>query len=246
MANVLFVLETRLKETVKPFLFPNERVPRRIRFGIGRGMVFLLNRRHELQKELGLWEAEAQRVYARFVRRGSTVFDIGAADGDSALLLGRLAAPGTVFAFEPDPELRRRITQNAALNPALPPPHIIPALVGARDEGNRITLDSIVAKGAVPSPRFVKIDVDGSELDVLSGMQEILTTYRPVVFVEVHGMDRELQCQAFLASRGYEVKVVKNAWWRVLYPEHRPIRHNRWLLALPRLGHSGAGACGVL
>jgi len=55
--------------------------------------VLLLNRKHDLQKELGLWEAEAQRVYVRWVRPGTTVFDVGAADGDSALLLARLAAP---------------------------------------------------------------------------------------------------------------------------------------------------------
>src|SRR5437879_6239566 len=112
MANVLFGFEARLKEVVKPRLFHDERVPRRIRFGIGQGMVFLLNRRHELQKEIGLWEVEAQRVYARFVKPGETVFDVGAADGDSALLLARLAAPGTVFAFEPDLELRQRMAQN--------------------------------------------------------------------------------------------------------------------------------------
>jgi hypothetical protein len=234
VANILFQLEARLKEIVKPRLFRDERVPRRVRFGIGRGLVFLLNRRHELQKELGLWEVEAQRVYARFVKPGSTVFDVGAADGDSALLLARLAAPGMVVAFEPDPELRQRMTQNAALNPALPPLHIIPAFVGARDERERTTLDSIITEGTIPPPCFVKIDVDGAELDVLSGMQELLTKCHPVVLVEVHGMDRELDCQAFLTARAYEVQVVKNAWWRTLYPEHRqPIIHNRWLLALP-------------
>jgi hypothetical protein len=27
--------------------------------------------------------------------------------------------------------------------------------------------------------------------------------------------------------------LIKNAWWRTLYPELRPIKHNRWLFSLP-------------
>jgi FkbM family methyltransferase len=42
------------------------------------------------------------------------VYDIGAAEGDSALLLARLAAPGTVVAFEPEPAQRERLPQPRA------------------------------------------------------------------------------------------------------------------------------------
>ncbi|HEV2284296.1 MAG TPA: FkbM family methyltransferase, partial [bacterium] len=232
--TLLFSIEARLKRLLKPLLFRDEVAPRRVRFGIGRGLVLLLNRRHELQKELGLWEIEAQPIYKRWVTRGSTVFDIGASGGDSALLLARLAAPGTVVAFEPDPALRRRLPQNAALNPGLPPLFILPWFAGARDDdGGTVTLDSIVARGTVPPPQFIKVDVDGAELDVLAGAQQVLASHRPILFVEVHGIDRERDCVAFLHSRGYEVRIVKNAWWRALYPEHRPIGHNRWLLAVP-------------
>ncbi len=233
--TALLPVEAALKRLLKPLLFRDVAVPRRIKFGTGRGLVLVLNRRHELQKELGLWEIEAQPIYARWVTPGSTVFDVGASDGDSALPLARLAAPGTVVAFEPDPTLRARLARNAALNPGVPAIHVIPALAGARDDGDRaVTLDSVVARGVAAPPRFVKIDVDGAELDVLAGMQTLLAVHRPVVFVEVHGKDRERECQAFLAARGYAVRAVANAWWRALYPEHRlPVGHNRWLLAVP-------------
>jgi len=39
---------------------------------------------------------------------------------------------------------------------------------------------------------------------------------------------------------GYRTRVIPNARWRVLYPEHRPIAFNRWLLA--QLAASGAEA----
>lgn len=232
--KVLFRLEALLKRLLKPLLFRDEVAPRSVRFGIGRGLVLLLNRRHELQKELGLWEIETQPIYRRWVNPGSTVFDVGAAEGDSALLLARLAAPAPVVAFEPDPALRARLPQNAALNPGLPRPLVLPWFAGARDVGERtVTLDAVVSRGAAPPPQFVKIDVDGAELDVLTGMRKLLAVQRPVVFVEVHGMDREQECAAFLSAQGYDVRIVKNAWWRALYPEHRPVGHNRWLLAVP-------------
>ncbi len=225
-----------LRRILKSILFRDGVAPRLVRFGIGRGLVLLLNRRHELQKELGLWEIEAQPIYARWVRPGTTVFDIGAADGDSALLLAKLAAPGAVVAFEPNFGLRRKLLENAALNPNLPTPQIEAAYVGSRDEGDgRVTLDAVVARGVAPPPSFIKIDVDGAELDVLIGMQQVLTIHHPVVFIEVHGTDREQDCLAFLSSREYTVEIVKNAWWRRLWPEHRPIGHNRWLLARPVL-----------
>lgn len=209
-------------------------VARTVRFGIGRGLVFHLNRRHELQKELGLWEVEAQAVYARCVGPGSTVYDVGAADGDSALLLARLAAPGEVVAFEPDAGLRARLMENARLNPTVPNPRVVPAFVGARAGNGTTTLDAVAAAGSVPPPKFIKIDVDGGELAVLEGARRLLRDYRPAVFVEVHGLDRERACREFLAARGYAVQVIPNAWWRAIYPEHRlPVVHNRWLLAVP-------------
>ena len=241
MSNLLLSVEAWLKRALKPLLFRDEVAVRTVRFGIGRGLVLRLNRRHELQKELGLWEAEAQAVYAQRVSPGSTVYDVGAADGDSALLLARLAAPGTVVAFEPDAEMRRRLAQNAALNPDLPALTVVPAFVGARVEGNTTTLDAVAAGGSVPPPTFVKIDVDGVELEVLDGMRSLMKTHRPIIFVEVHGVGRERACQEFLKARGYTVRIIRNAWWRAIYPEHRqPIGHNRWLLA-EITGSAGGG-----
>jgi hypothetical protein len=240
MAKLLFGLEARAKAIVKPLLFRDAAAPRRIRFGPGRGVVLMLNRRHELQKELGLWEIETQPLYARWVRPGTTVFDVGAAEGDSTMILAKLAAPGRVVAFEPDADLRRRLAENAALNPQLPVPEVMPVWVGARDadardDGTRtVALDSIVAAARVPAPGFVKIDVDGAELDVLSGMEGLLRDRWPALVVEVHSADLERACLDFLAARSYAVSVVRNAWWRTFYPEHRGTGLNRWLLALPK------------
>lgn len=232
----ILAVQAVIKRILKPLLFRDVRKPIRVKGGPARGLVLQLNRRHELQKELGLWEREAHPIYRRYVKPGCTVFDVGAADGDSALMLGKLAFPGTVVALEPDADLRRRLAQNAALNPDLPSIRIVPVAAGASDGDQIVTLDTLVTGGVAPAPAFVKIDVDGAEVDVLEGMARLLETVRPVVFVEVHGTGLEQQCLLFLASRGYAARVIKNAWWRAFYPEHRSgcTTHNRWVLGVPR------------
>lgn len=226
--NTLLTFESSLKRHLKPLLFRDEVAPRRIRFGVGRGLVLLLNRRHEVQKELGLWQIEAQAIYRRWVRRGTTVFDVGAGEGHSALLLARLAAPARTVVFEPNPALRARLPHNVLLNPGLPKPLILPWSAGARDNGKgTVTLDGVVADGIVPPPQFVNVDVHGAELEVLRGMRQVLATHRPVLFVDVSRVEREGECMAFLTPRGYAVRVVKKAWW------HRSMGAARWLLAVP-------------
>jgi FkbM family methyltransferase len=51
------------------------------------------------------------------------------------------------------------------------------------------TLDSEIAAGQLPEPDFVKIDVEGMELDVLHGMRDTASRRKPALFVEIHGVD---------------------------------------------------------
>ena len=55
-------------------------------------------------------------------------------------------------------------------------------MVGA--PGADVTLDG--STGEFGTPGFIKIDVDGGELDVLRGAEEILREHRPSLIVETH------------------------------------------------------------
>jgi len=52
------------------------------------------------------------------------------------------------------------------------------------------TLDHLVASGT-PEPDFVKLDVEGLELDVLEGMALLLDRKHPRLYIEIHGADAE-------------------------------------------------------
>lgn len=205
----------RAKLALKRLLFRGGRKPRRVRFGPGRGVRLALDRRTGLQVELGLYESELHRIYRTHVPPGGLVWDVGASDGATVLLFANLGA--RVVAWEPRPEALALLDENLALNAALRPSvEIVPAAFAPP------------RAGAVPD--FVKVDVEGAELEVLAGVPEAATA----IVVETHSSGLERACTELLRDRGYATRVIPNARWRRLYPEYRPLAHNRWLLALRR------------
>jgi len=72
-----------------------------------------------------------------------------------------------------------------------------------------VRLDDEVASGKVPPPDVVKIDTEGAELGVLRGMTNVLASYRPALYLEMHGADdadkraRVAAIVAFLMQHGY-------------------------------------------
>ena len=58
----------------------------------------------------------------------------------------------------------------------------------------------------IPSPDFVKIDVEGSEWLVLTGGRQTLSQYHPTIFLSTHGRDVHQQCCQLLELMGYTLR----------------------------------------
>ena len=77
------------------------------------------------------------------------------------------------------------------------------------------TLDRQIASG-LPSPDFVKLDVEGLERDVLEGMTTLLNHTRPRLYIEIHGADVQRKLEnvtsvvEFLWKAGYSVQHVES------------------------------------
>jgi FkbM family methyltransferase len=71
------------------------------------------------------------------------------------------------------------------------------------------TMDSQVEANNLPKPDFVKIDVEGLELQVLHGMAQTTSNHRPEIFVELHGV-REQEVVEFLLNHNYKVHQVED------------------------------------
>jgi hypothetical protein len=61
-------------------------------------------------------------------------------------------------------------------------------------------------------PTFIKIDVEGAEVDVLKGASRILKEIRPVIYYEA-GQETSERCVAVLRDANYDItKGVEQNW----------------------------------
>lgn len=79
------------------------------------------------------------------------------------------------------------------------------------------SVDRLIAAGGFPKPDFVKIDVQGVELDVLLGMNKTIQEYKPKIFVEVHyipyinwKIQNVARTVEFLIGMGYSIYHVES------------------------------------
>lgn len=168
---------------------------------------------HENQREIG-----ELCTYARGV-----VLDVGANVGSHSINFARHA--DVVHAFEPQPRIFYNLCANLLLNLVY---NVVPynmALGSENGTTNVVALDPTlpgspmgvpVGKGSQPtriqtmdslgiSPvHFIKIDVEGHELEVLKGGRETLARESPIVYVEIHRASLIAEVREFMAALSYQ------------------------------------------
>ena len=157
------------------------------------------------------YEQYETKLFEQFVIKGTTVVDIGANVGYYTLLAAKLSGnKGKVFAFEPEPDNYALLVRNIELNNY---GNVIPvkmAVTSRKGEANlfinkepgthgflpdregvvgittveTISLDEYF-KGREYPINIIKIDVEGSELEVLAGMQNVISHNKNIkIFTE--------------------------------------------------------------
>jgi FkbM family methyltransferase len=178
---------------------------------------------------LDYWEPDVKRVIGKFTR--GDAIDVGANLGLYTVMLSRNSADQRrVLSIEADPIhfgwMLRNIHANKCFN-------VIPLNIAAWSTDTKLGLtrhvfggsliDSSVSLGVGPThevaarsidkvleetevdPRFVKIDVEGAEYEVLKGMSQTLRSAKPaLVFESSHPQSRE-KCFSLLESLSYEI-----------------------------------------
>ena len=77
------------------------------------------------------------------------------------------------------------------------------------------SIDAAIESRRLPTPDFVKIDVEGLEQDVLLGMKGTVEAHRPELFVELHGVGEDGKREnarrvvASLLEAGYRLRHVE-------------------------------------
>lgn len=186
----------------------------------------------------GIYEPRLMDFLASRDTNGWVCVDIGANVGAISLLLAKLVGPeGKVFAIEPGPPNVARLNANFELNPDLAAQtEIVACGMGrtrselwwaeekdnpgnamlAQEGSHRIpvdTLDNFVREHDLDGLDFIKIDVEGMELDVMQGGKQSLLRFRPMLYFEtlarygdVHSGSNFQLIESFLTGVcGYEL-----------------------------------------
>ena len=184
---------------------------------------------------LGTTESPLLSWFSKNVRAGETWLDIGAHYGYTALMLSRLVGEtGRVFAFEPVLSSAGAISKtreaNSLLNLTVVPfglndsPSLelvtLPTVRGMADSTltgehwhETITCSAFdklwnCLSGGNGRVDGVKIDVQGMEASVLSGMRELLSAQRPKLVLEFHNGVNRKGILELLSACGYASPIV--------------------------------------
>lgn len=136
------------------------------------------------------------------IKQGGTVIDIGAHIGDHTIAYARKA--GRVFAFEPNPVSFQCLAHNLAQEKN---DHVILCDVALGDRtawvplsgnngqpgggyiGEHMKVADVLMRPLDQyeiEPDFIKIDVEGYELNVLQGGEQTINTHHPVMVIEIN------------------------------------------------------------
>jgi FkbM family methyltransferase len=163
-----------------------------------------------------------------FLKEDSVVLDIGANFGSHTFHFATTCYKGAVYAFEPQVQLFYMLCGSIALQNKK---NIMPYLmavgethgtievpefdyrapnnfggVGLKDgmPGTKVNVTTIDGF-RFPKVDFIKIDVEGMEIDVLKGAVETIKQCLPVISVEADRPDKTAEVWHFLESLGYDV-----------------------------------------
>jgi len=159
-----------------------------------------------------LYERNELDYVAAHLKRGDICFDVGANQGIYSLLMGKVVGDsGHVFAFEPQLIQYKNLIQNLDLN-NLENVTVVKAALGScegtatlyHDEndggaalkrpGNPTgsfeqvfvtTLDAFCNSRNFERIDFIKVDVEGAELEFLKGAENCIRTCRPYILMEI-------------------------------------------------------------
>jgi FkbM family methyltransferase len=207
---------------------------------------------NEASIELMLHEADYEPVEWVELNEGEVFLDIGAFVGWHSIRAARMVGPSArIISLEPDATNRRQLERNLALN-NVTNCTIIPLAAWSKSgvdlgwftekspdccrvEENQvssgiktITVDDLAADLQLERLDWIKMDIEGGEVEALKGAGKTLRKFRPFMFIEIH--DTVEPVKELLHRFGYAIE-------REAY-DRSPAPHG-WYVARPLSRENG-------
>jgi FkbM family methyltransferase len=192
-------------------------------------------------------EPRTLELYAKLLQPGDVFVDVGAHVGFHSLVARQLVgSEGLVVAVEPQPYNAEKILANWRANNFTNLKLIVAAasnrdgwvelhdqaiidrsVLTLRDDGGKneaqrfevpsLRLDSIFQRHHIAHAKLLKIDVEGYESEVISGLGDRLRDVQNIVFEILPSAAREstgLTVTQFLRDHGFELRTVEDRQWQ--------------------------------
>lgn len=213
-------------------IFVNVKIPK------NSGLKFLVDSKTDNGFILGFYEVELVSLLEKYLKPGMVFYDLGAHWGYFSLLASKLVGTqGKVMAFEPMPENYSRLQRNVRANGienlnifhlaisdhngqikfSNTDDSFANSYLNVGDKSgvlvDTVSLDSFAQEEKNTPPDFIKIDVEGAELDVLKGAKNLIHTYKPLIHLSTHdihlkGVDK--QCRSIMDTYNYKMNVLSS------------------------------------
>jgi len=191
------------------------------------------------------YEFNETNLIKKVIKTDWTVIDVGANFGWYSIHLAQLVGQnGKIFSFEPIPETYEELNSNIKLN-SFQNIKTFNLALGNKDgtisfgvanfdggsgasseflnyskriQTNMRKLDDIIKEEKISKVDFIKADIEGGELNMLKGAEQLLERFRPKILIEIVDMHCQrfghspLDVYKFLINKGYEGLFVGNEY----------------------------------
>ena len=174
-------------------------------------------------------------IFKQLIKETDVVWEIGANTGSQSTALAAMVPQGKFVGFEPQIELFKIFTTNLTLNncenaislnialgdedgditlPAVNYHHPhnfggVSLIAGLEESNISVEIRKIDSLSWLPSPDFIKIDVEGMESMVLHGGLKTIASKRPIMYIENDRVEKSPELISLLWDLGY------NLYWSV-------------------------------
>ncbi len=188
----------------------------------------------------GEYELDTNKILELYLKQDDIVLEAGANIGSETLLISKLASRGTVYCFEPNPYSFERLKINVSIN-ELKNVYSYDYALGESDSQIKFhiypkgfcnsgmsskymetpitheitveqkTVDTFISENKITKLDFIKMDIQGAEMDLITGASETLKRFKPTIFTEAcEPYNDTKKLYELLVSLGYEVFLIKN------------------------------------
>ena len=193
----------------------------------------------------GEYEKGTNHVLAEYVKKGHVVLELGANLGSETLIVSRLVgSEGHVYGFEPNPYTFKRLQRNIEIN-GISNVDIYELAIGENNTEiyfniypenssnpgmsskyvenpctkkinvKQVTIDSFMQQHNITKLDFLKLDIQGAEIDALNGARNTIAKYRPIIFAEAYSEEQVAhnhtqQMYDMLMAYGYKIFLIED------------------------------------